>query len=175
MSPHVDNVQHNQFLRLFAANEAALHTFVRSLLPSRQEAADVMQEVAVTLWQKFDSADDFRPWAFGVARNMALRHLRSRARDRHVFDDDLVNRLADEAVEMEQRHLTQREALSGCLQKLPAVQRELALAAYTKGTRIDELAAQRGQTPMSLYKLLQRIRQALLECVRRSLTQEELP
>jgi RNA polymerase sigma-70 factor (ECF subfamily) len=174
MSPAIDDAQHSQFLRLFAANEAALHTFVRSMLPSRQEAADVMQEVAVTLWQKFTSADEFRPWAFGVARNMALRHLRSRARDRHVFDDDLVNRLADEAVAMEQRHLTQREALAGCLQKLPAMQRELALTAYTKGTRMDELAAQRGQTPMALYKLLQRIRQALLECVRRTLSQEEI-
>ena len=174
MSPPVDDAQHSQFLRLFAANEAALHTFVRSMLPTRQEAADVMQEVAVTLWQKFSSADDFRPWAFGVARNMALRHLRSQARDRHVFDDDLVNRLADEASAMEQRHITQREALTGCLQKLPAMQRELALAAYTKGTRMDELAAQRGQTPMSLYKLLHRIRQALLECVQRTLAREEL-
>ncbi len=174
MSPPVDDAQHSQFLRLFAANEAALHTFVRSLLPSRQAAADVMQEVAVVLWQKFSAADKFRPWAFGVARNMALRHLRSHARDRHDFDDDLVNRLADEAITMEQRHLTQREALAGCLQKLPAMQRELALAAYTKGTRMDALAAQRGQTPMALYKLLQRIRQALLECVRRTLTQEEL-
>ncbi len=174
MSPPIDDAQHTQFLRLFAANEAALHTFVRSMLISRQEAADVMQEVAVTLWQKFSSANDFRPWAFGVARNMALRYLRSRARDRHVFDDELVNRLADEAASMEERHHTQREALAGCLQKLPAMQRELALAAYTKGTRMDELAVQRGQTPMALYKLLHRIRQALLECVRRTLAQEEI-
>ncbi|WP_395747709.1 sigma-70 family RNA polymerase sigma factor [Prosthecobacter sp.] len=174
MPTPVDDVQHSQFLRLFAANEAALRTFVRSLLPSPQEAADVMQEVAVVLWQKFAGADEFRPWAFGVARNMVLRHLRSKARDRHVFDDELVSQLADESAAMEQRHLAQREALTACLQKLPTVRRDLALAAYTKGTRMDELAAQRGQTPMSLYKLLQRIRQVLLECVRRTLNQEEL-
>lgn len=174
MQTPVDDLQHSQFLRLFAANEAALHAFVRSLMHSRQEAEDVMQEVAVILWQKFSNAEDFRPWAFGVVRNVVLRHLRSRARDRHVFDDDLVNRLADEAAAMEERHLTQREALTSCLQKLPAMQRDLALAAYTQGTRMDELAAQRGQTPMSLYKMLQRIRQTLLECVRRTLKQEEL-
>ncbi|WP_395736138.1 sigma-70 family RNA polymerase sigma factor [Prosthecobacter sp.] len=173
MQTTLDEVQHSQFLRLYAANEAALHAFVRSVLPSLQEAADVMQEVAVVLWQKFAEADEFRPWAFGVARNMVLRHLRSRARDRHVFDDELVNQLLDEAAAMEQRHLTQREALTTCLQKLPEVQRKLALTAYTKGTRMDELAVQRGQTPMALYKLLQRIRQVLLECVRRTLTQEE--
>lgn len=174
MSQSSDNARHAQFLRLYTENEAALLTFVRSMLTSRQEAADVMQEVSVILWQKFAEAHEFRPWAFGVARHVALRHLRSQSRDRHVFDDDLVSRLADEAAAMDQRHLTQREALTGCLQKLPAAQRELALSAYTKGTRMDDLAASRGQTPMSLYKMLHRIRQALLECVRRTLTQEDL-
>lgn len=174
MSQSSDNAQHAQFLRLFAENEAALHTFVRSMLTSRQEAADVMQEVSVILWQKFAEAHEFRPWAFGVARLVTLRHLRSQARDRHVFDDDLVNRLADEAAAMDQRHLSQRDALNGCLQKLPPAQRELTLSAYTKGTRMGDLAASRGQTPMSLYKILHRIRQALLECVRRTLTQEDL-
>jgi hypothetical protein len=38
---------------------------------------------------------------------------------------------------------------------------------------MDELATRRRQTPMSLYKLLHRIRQALLDCVERTLAQEE--
>jgi RNA polymerase sigma-70 factor, ECF subfamily len=174
MTPSDDDSRHDRFLRLFAEHEGAVHAFVRSLLPTRGEAAEVMQEVAVVLWQKFDVARDFRKWAFGVARLEVLRFLQSRRRDRHVFDDELVNRLADDAIAWEQRHETQREALGLCLQKLPAMQRELLLAAYTKGTRMDELAARRGQTAMSLYKMLHRIRQALLECVRRALSQEEL-
>jgi|UniRef100_UPI00378405A5 RNA polymerase sigma-70 factor (ECF subfamily) len=166
--------QHDQFLRLYAEHEVALHTFVRSLLPTRQEASEVMQELIVALWQGFASADEFRPWAFGVARNLVRMHLRRRVRDRHVFDDELVNRLADMAVQQESQHLTEREVLEHCLQKLPQSQKELVLAAYTKGTRIDDLATRRGQTPMSLYKLLHRIRQALLDCVERTLSQEEL-
>jgi RNA polymerase sigma-70 factor (ECF subfamily) len=85
-----------------------------------------------------------------------------------------VGRLADEAAAAEQRHEAQREALETCLQKLPDAQRALLLGAYAKGTRIDELAARRGQTAMSLYKLLHRIRQALLECMRRTVAREEL-
>ena len=167
---------HDQFLRLFAEHEPALRTFVRSLVPSLAAASEVMQEVAVVLWQKFaefDAMRDFRKWAFGVARYQALAYLRNKARDRHVFDDELVGRLADEAASAGQRHEAQREALDACLQKLPEPQRALVLAAYTKGTRMDELAAQRGQTAMSLYKLLHRIRQALLECVRRTTAREE--
>ena len=175
--PDLNDQHHDQFLRLFAEHEPALRTFVRSLLPSRGDASEVMQEVAVVLWQKFaefDTTRDFRKWAFGVARYEALAYLRDRARDRHVFDVELVGRLADDAEAAQQRHEAQREALDTCLQKLPEAQRSLVLAAYANGTRIDEFATQRGQTAMSLYKLLHRIRQALLECVRRTIAREEL-
>ena len=173
MSQPPEHPPHDQFLRLYAEHEVALHTFVRSMLPTRDEASEVMQEVIVILWQKFSQVADFRPWAFGVARIAALRHLERRRRDRHVFDSELVSQLAEESAAMSERHSDQREALEICLQKLPATQRELVINAYTKGARMDNLATLRGQTPMALYKLLHRIRQALLECVRRTLAQEE--
>jgi RNA polymerase sigma-70 factor (ECF subfamily) len=64
--------------------------------------------------------------------------------------------------------------LENCLQKLPEAQRELVLAAYTKGNRMDELANQRAQTPMSLYKILHRTRTKLLECIQRNFNRETL-
>ena len=164
---------HAVFLRLCAEHQGALQTFVRSLLASREEATEVMQEVLLVLWQKFDQVEEFRPWAFGVARNMVLRHLRAQKRDRHVFSEDLVHQLADDATALVERHAGHREALEECLNKLPATQRQLVLTAYTKGTRIDDLATRRGQTPMALYKMLHRIRQALLECVQRTLARGE--
>lgn len=173
MSPPSEHERHAQFLRHYAESEMALHTFVRSLVPTRQMASEVMQDVILVLWEKFDAAADFQGWAFGVAKNVTRRHLRRQSRDRHVFDDDLVNQLADDAVALVPVHAGHREALERCLDKLPAAQRELVLTAYTKGTRMDELATRRGQTPMSLYKLLHRIRQALLECVERTLAKEE--
>lgn len=172
-----DDTHHHQYLRLFAEHEPALRTFVRALLPSRADASEVMQEVAVVLWQKFgefDGTREFRRWAFGVARFEVLAFLRDRARDRHVFDEKLLMHLADEAAAAEGRHDAQREALDACLQKLTSQQRDLVLSAYATGTRIDELAARRGQTPMSLYKVLHRIRQVLLDCVQRELTRQKL-
>lgn len=173
MSPPSDHERHAAFLRLYAGSEVALHTFVRSLVPTRQMASEVMQDVILVLWEKFEVAADFQGWAFGVARNVVMRHLRSQSRDRHIFDDALVNQLADDAVALIPEHDRHREALEHCLTKLPAAQSELVLNAYTKGVRMDELATRRGQTPMALYKLLHRIRQALLDCVQRTLTQEE--
>ena len=171
------DIQQRQFLRHFTEHEPALRTFIRSLVPTRTDASEVMQDVAVILWEKigeFDESRDFRKWAFGVARYEALAFMRDRARDRHVFDDDLVSRLAEEAVAAEPRHNAQRESLDACLKKLPDGQRELVLAAYAPGTLMDELAGQRGRTAMSLYKVLHRIRQSLLDCVRREMAREEM-
>lgn len=89
----------------------ALHTFVRSLVTTRQMASDVMQDVILVLWEKFDAAADFQSWAFGVAKNVALRHLRRQSRDRHVFDEELVNQLADDAVALVPVHDGHREGL----------------------------------------------------------------
>jgi len=162
----LDDQHHDQFLRLFAEQEPALRTFARLLLPLRDDVSGVMQEVAVTLWQKFgefDTTRDFRKWAFGIVRYKVLGPpAGSGARPPMCSMTSWVNRLADDAAAMDQRHDAQREALEACLQKLPEPQRALVLAAYTKGTRMDELAAERGQSAMSFYKLLQRIRQALL-------------
>ena len=175
--PPPDDLRHNQFLRLFAESEAALHTLLRAMLPSREDAGEALQETAVVLWRKFDEFDparDFRAWASGIARNKALALIRDRQRDRHVFDVDLANRIADRVEAQETRHSSEREALEECLQKLPLDRRELVLSAYQQGMRMDQLAAQRGQTPMSLYKVLQRIRQTLHDCVRRNLEKNEL-
>jgi len=165
--------QQDQFLRLYAEQEQSLHGYVRSMLPDRHAASEVMQEVIVTLWQKFEGADDFRKWAFGVARMKVLHYLQRRKRDRHVFSEELVQQLAERQAELGPRHTTHREALEHCLEKLHHDQRVLVLTAYTKGTRMDDLAAQRGETAMALYKKLHRLRQGLLECVRRTLALEE--
>jgi RNA polymerase sigma-70 factor (ECF subfamily) len=171
-----ENERHNGFLRLFAVTEPALRAFVRSLVPRREDVPEVMQEVAVVLWRKFDeltAAEDFRKWAFGVARLEALAWARDKARDRHVFDPDLLVTLAEAAERASQRLGPQREALEQCLSKLPSDRRQLVLTAYAPGMSIEQLAVQRGQTPMSLYKVLHRIRLALVECTRRALAQEQ--
>ena len=80
MNP-ADREQHDQFLRLFLEHEEALRLFVRSLLFNREESREVMQEVAIVLWRKFDASLDslsFRRWAFGVARMEVLAFRRDR-------------------------------------------------------------------------------------------------
>lgn len=166
-----------RFLKLYTANELAIRSYVRTLIPSRDDVEEVMQEVAVVLWRKFadyPTGEDFRKWAFAVSRFEALAWLRDRARDRLVFNQDVFDLIAQEAESRSEYHQRQREALDLCLEKLPPSQRDLVQQAYRPGTRIDQLAEHRGQSPNSLYKLLQRIRIALLDCTRRRLLEEGL-
>ena len=166
-----------RFIKLYTAHELAIRAYVRTLVPSRDDVEEVMQEIAVVLWKKFadfSTGEDFRKWAFAVTRFEALAWLRDRARDRLVFNHDVIEMVAQEAESRADYHQKQREALEDCLKKLPAHQRDLVNQAYHPGARIDLLAENRGQSAMSLYKILQRIRAALLECTRQNLLEEGL-
>lgn len=172
-----DREQHDQFLRLFMEHEDALRLFVRSLLFNQEESREVMQEVAIVLWRKFDDSLDslaFRRWAFGVARMEVLAYRRDRARDRHIFGDDVAELLErtvqDEAGALEH----ERSLLEKCVGKLAADQRQLVDSAYESGVKMNDLAGELGWTSMALYKKLHRIRLQLMECIRRELASEEI-
>ena len=171
-----DREHHDQFLMLFMEHQEALRLFVRSLLFNSEESREVMQEVAIVLWRKFDNSLDslsFRRWAFGVARMEVLAFRRDRARDRHTFGDDIVELLERTALEEADIMEQQRQLLSGCVSKLPADQRELVHAAYEPNVKMSNLADEYGWTAMALYKKLHRIRLQLLDCVRQELSTEK--
>ena len=169
--------RYEQFVRLFTRHEQDLRSFVRSLLPSWHDTDDVMQEVALAVWRKFDQfqpGTEFLRWAYVIARFEVLSYRRQRARDRLVFSEDLLTQLADEAlVETEQRE-AERRALEPCLEQLAAGQRELIMAAYTSGVKITGVAERLGTTPGSLYMRLNRIRRRLLLCIEHRLRQENV-
>ena len=162
--------RHEAFLKLFTASDAALRAYVRALVPTRDDAAEVMQEVSLVLWRKFDEYqrhEDFRRWAFGVARFAVLAWRRDRARDRLVLSEGTLELLAEEMADDASRLESQRSALESCLGNLQEDQRSLLRAAYVPGAKMDRLAEESGRTVQSLYKALQRIRARLLDCVRR--------
>ncbi|QDU97139.1 sigma-70 family RNA polymerase sigma factor [Lignipirellula cremea] len=173
-----DREQHDRFLRLFMGLEESLRLFVRSLLLSREEEREVMQETAVVLWRKFDPAlepEAFRRWAFGVARMEVLAFRRDRARDRHAFGDEVLELLSQTVLDQADSLDAERQALHDCLEKLPEPQRQLITAAYAPQVRIDQLAEQLGRTAMAVYKSLHRIRIQLMDCTQRVLAGENSP
>lgn len=96
-----ENDRHDRFLRLYVEHEEALRECVRPLVPTRQMASEVMQEVSPTAWRKFPTLMDYvqfprrvcliAPHEILIAR---CRH----ARGRLVLDEDIVANLAEEGM-----------------------------------------------------------------------------
>lgn len=171
----LDNTRHEEFVSLLVANQPRLHSFLRSLLPTWADVDAVMQETSLVAWRKFDRYEkgtNFMAWVAAIARFEALDYMRQRGRERLMFSDDVVALMADETLAEEKHLKREREALDDCLEKLNAGQRELLLLSYQPGTRFHEVAAKAGRSVQGYYKLLQRLRRLLLECIRQQMRKE---
>lgn len=180
MSDSTPDQRYEQFVTLFARNEPSLRAFIRSLTRSWDDADEVMQNTGLVLWRKFgtfepenEPAMDFFRWACVVARFEVLAWRRDKARDRHVFDEDLVEMLAEEAAEKHEILRDERRALEVCLAKLPDPMRRVVVAAYEPGTKLNEVARELGKSATAFYKKLNRTRAVLLDCIRDEVAKEE--
>lgn len=168
-SPQPD---YDAFVRLFVRHERALRAFVRTLVAGADAAEDVMQETGIVAWRKFaefDPGSNFLAWAATIARFEAMKFRRTRARDRHVFSDDVIAMLENEGIEEIGAREAEYRALESCIARLEPAQRELLGEAYAPGVSFHEVAARLGKSAQAFYKTIQRLRAALLVCVQREL------
>ena len=148
------------------------------MLPRGQDVEDVMQEVGLVCWRKFDSfqespsAADFIRWACVIARYEVLRHRRRAARDRLVLSEDVLELLAHDAEARLDRAEAERRAVEQCLQKLQPIERQLLLSVYTPGVTVAQIAAEVGQKARRLYSRLNALRDLVADCVRKRLSLE---
>lgn len=171
----LDRAQYEQFLGHFARERDRLYGYIYSLLPHAADAEDVFQRCSVLLWQKFDQFDverSFLAWARGVAFYEVRNFLRTARRDRLQFADELVAQLAEQRAETAEEFDPRLTALRGCLERLPANQRELVKRLYTGQESIKDLAARAGRAVQTVYNQLSQTRRKLLECVERKLAAE---
>jgi RNA polymerase sigma-70 factor (ECF subfamily) len=162
------------FLRLFLENERRLYAYILTLLANRADADDVLQEASLVMWDKFDDRhppEDFTAWGCRIAYFKVLDFYKKSQRSRVQFSQPLLERLAETAVEqaaslqLEDR----RQALADCIQKLSPRDRDLLARRLTRGATTQSTAAAVGRSADAVYKALAKIRQALFDCVTRSL------
>lgn len=166
------------FMRLFLANHRLIYAQVSALVYHAADADDVLQEVAIDMWQKFDQYDagrDFGVWAQGFARIAALRyHERRRSQRKVAFDEQLVRSLCDEIAVVGEEVGARHEALRNCLSRLPDKSRRLIDLRYADGSSVPAIAQAVQSTAEAVYKALNRLHRGLLECVERFLAREGL-
>lgn len=166
---------HARFMRLFLASEKEIFRYVAVLVPRVADAQDVVQQTAVALWKKFeqfDPAQPFTPWACRFALLEARQFLRKDQRWGALLDDRLVDALVDRRAALTDEMDRRFSHLADCLRKLAPEQRQTVERYYYERRPVEELARQAGRSVEAVYKALQRIRQALGDCVTRALKME---
>ncbi len=157
-----------RFLTLFLRSEREIFRYVAALVPNVGDAEDIVQQAAMSLWEKFDAYDPtqpFTPWACRFALNKARQWIERRQRWQALLDHGLAEELAQRRQELEPEFERRLKHLETCLGKLPPEQRTLVEGYYYERTDIESLAERSGRTVAATYKTLQRIRQALQCCV----------
>jgi RNA polymerase sigma-70 factor (ECF subfamily) len=165
------------FLRLFLQNERRLYAYILVLLPNRADADDLLQEVSLALWDSFDAIGppaDFLAWARRIAYFKVLNFFKHARRRQNHLSQVFLARVAETAAQ--QAEVLQlddrREALAGCVEKLPPRDRDLLARRFADGATTQSTSEAVGRSVDSVYKALAKIRQVLFECVQKTLERE---
>lgn len=162
------NAAQQRFLSLFLRSEREVFRYVAALVPNVTDAEDIVQQTAISLWEKFDAYDPsqpFTPWACRFALNKTRQWIERRQRWQALLDHGLAEELAQRRQEMLPDFEMRLKHLEGCLGKLPEEQRSLVEGYYYERTSIETLAQRSGRSEAATYKMLQRIRHTLQICV----------
>ncbi|WP_396262058.1 sigma-70 family RNA polymerase sigma factor [Haloferula sp. A504] len=168
-------IREKTFIRLFVRHEAELRGFAISLIPSIEDAQDVVQDACISMWQRIDSLENeegFVPWAYTFVRLTAMNRLRKLRRSRLVFSEALVELNAQEAGEESERARAERRTLRECMERLPPHQLALVRRYYaTTKVRMEDLARDMSRPVAGLYKALERARAALRGCIEQRMSE----
>ena len=163
------------FAELVANHQARLHGYIRSLIGDAQASRDVLQETNMVLLRKerdFKPGTNFAAWALRVAYFEVLTWRRKMGRERLVFDDETVERIAEQAEQMTLEEEQRRMALRACLEKLPDRQRAVVQQLYFDDGSVAGIAEETGLMANAISQLVFRAKRNLAECVRKAIGSE---
>ncbi len=163
------------FTRLWTETQPTVSHYLLSLVRDSTIAKDLLQSTALVLLRKFDDYDrdePFLPWAMGVAKFEVLGHRRDTARNRVIFDSEMLDRYTGRWSEMATEQSDETTALQDCLKKLPERLRHLVRLRYYEEQNSKEISKALDLTAGNVRVTLQRTREQLRQCVEQSLGTE---
>lgn len=160
------------FMRLVLGSERELQRYVMAIVPDREDARDIVQETVIALWKKrdrYDPARPFVPWACRFAANEIRAVRRRNKRWPWLGSEELIEALLARREELAGQLDERHEQLEHCLGKLPERQRTAITHYYFHQEAVQQVAARLSTSAEAIYKILQRTRQALFDCITRKL------
>ncbi len=170
------------FSRLVLARQAYIRAYLGRFAGHPDVADDLAQETflrAFTNIRDFDGRAPFVAWLLGIARNLALEHLRNESRRLARRKAGLEEAMAawraryfgGETSDPD-RHERYVAAVRSCLDRLPARSADVVVRHYFKGESAASLSQSLRTSVNAIHQLLFRIRQALRQCIEKRLAGE---
>lgn len=174
-SPSSENT--TDFVKLLTAHQTALRGLIAAMLPGSADIDDVLQETNVVLWEKRDNYDwkaEFKPWAYGIARNKVRQHWSKKKKHAGVsLPEEFLDAVADaRQAQLPDDFHKKRSALMQCMTQLKPRDRDLIYACYEAREGLDSRVRKFGLTAESIRVTTHRIRKKLRECVEKRLIWE---
>ena len=164
-----------EFVRFWTRHQAEVERYLFTLMPRSSDAGELLQNVSVKIWEKweqFDQERPFVPWALKFAWLEVQKWRQRQAREKLVFSDGLLEQLnvvyENEVSLMEPR----RRALEVCLGKLSRQERKWVRMRYSRHGAVKQEAERRGVSMQKLYYALEKIRARLLRCIGETMRKE---
>jgi RNA polymerase sigma-70 factor (ECF subfamily) len=151
--------------------QTALFAYITTLLGNLNDASNVLQQTNLVLWRKvaeFTPGTNFQSWSRKTAYYQTLAFLRDKKRDKHIFDQALLEKLAARPATADEDE--RRIALRHCLGTISADSLGLLRQRYAPGTSISDIAKQRRKSEGAIRNALMRVRQSLVQCIERQLS-----
>lgn len=159
------------FAALWVEVQQPVATFIAAAGPGFHDTDDLLQKVAVIAFEKFDTFDPdcgpFLAWVIGIAKNELLHWRRGLSRDRHVFQPEVLECLADAQRQEAGEPSLAGQAVAWCLDKVRGRAREILSLRYVDDLKPAEIADRLGTSSSSIRVTLTRTRGSLRECVER--------
>ncbi len=142
--------------------------YVFGAIPNFHEAEDVIQQVAVTVTDKFSEYDPRHPftrWAIGIARIKVLQHFDSQRRDRHQFCSEALEAIAASYTRLSPELDSLKAPLEQCIERLTPRSQQMLELRYVRDLKPRQIAVMLGMTSTAVTSLLHRLREALRRCI----------
>jgi RNA polymerase sigma-70 factor, ECF subfamily len=165
----------SQFVQLWTRHQAEVERYVFMMVPRAADAAEVLQEVSVQLWEKWDNYDTSRPfvpWAIRFAYLEVLKWRQRQAREKLIFSDSLLQQLNQTLDEEAPLTEARNRALETCLTKLTEREKTWIQLRYGRHGAVKEEAERRGLSLHKVYYAIEKIRGQLLHCIEQTLKRE---
>src|SRR5918994_6293048 len=111
----------DELVNLMTQYQGRLYVYILSLIGDSNAANDVLQETNIVLWKEsrqYVAGTNFKAWAFRIGHFQCMAHRQRRLRDRVVFSDEVVARLAIESKELDASYEQRAARLGHCLEQI---------------------------------------------------------